>query len=666
MTAPVDRFIAASSIFLGAFLLFQIQPLIARAILPWFGGAASVWTASMLFFQTALLAGYAYAAWMVKKRPARLHILLLAGSIALLPIIPAAGWKPSGSQEPISRIVLLLAATVGPQYVLLASTSPLLQGLWSGGGAIPYHWFAISNAGSLLGLLTYPVLMEPFLGMHAQAWAWSGAYVAYAILTGAALWRVRTSNPETVAAEKVSRRTGAIWVVLPAAATALLLASTQFILTNILPSPLLWVLPLSAYLLSFIVTFGRTRSYRPAVFTRLAIAGLLGLAGLLQWPSLGFRVTASTAIATAGVFLVCCYLHGEVAARRPQGGALTRFYLSIAAGGALGGLGIGVAAPLILPMFVDFPVALGFCAALLAAIEWGRGRRPRMISALTALLVVYVGVMHTGALAAGSVALKRNFYGALRVTEEYVGVNPVVRARILTHGVIHHGSQLLDNSRRRTPTMYYAQGTGVHLAIEETRAANQRVGVVGLGTGTLAAYGRAGDVYRFYEINPQVVNVARTMFSYMADTEAHVEVIVGDARLTLEWEQPQRYDVLVLDAFSSDSIPAHLLTREAMQLYLRHLRPDGMLAFHASNKVFSLVPVVAAAAREHSLSGLVVDAREDANTYRASATWVLLSRNPRAFQPSLSSRFWGKGVPPWTKPGVQVWTDQYHNLWNAL
>ena len=672
--APAAGWLFASATFLGAFLLFQVQPLITKLILPWFGGGASVWTTAMLFFQTALLGGYLYAHTAITRLGrgwlARVHLLLLAASLFLLPVIPAAHWAPRGDEQPVIRILALLGATIGLQYVLLASTSPLLQALWVRGTnkEVPYRWYALSNAGSLLALVTYPVLVEPLLRTRVQASVWSAAYAVYAVLVGFSFLVSRGATAgalEPVASAQVPRATRFAWILFPTAASALLLAGTEFLSENIVPVPLLWVLPLSAYLLSFIVCFSRARPYRAPLFVRLAIGALLSMAALVQLPWLAFHVALATAIVTTGVFLVSTYCHNQVVSRKPAAGALTSFYLCIALGGALGGLLIAVAAPLMLPLPVDFPLVIVGCAAVLLATEW-RKRGARLVTAAALLAVVYVAVMYAGALAVDTLALARNFYGTLRVTEEYAGLNPVVRARILTHGVIHHGSQLLDPKLRHQPTLYYASGSGIQFAIERTRHPHQRVGIVGLGTGTLAAYGREGDVYRFYEINPRVIRFATTLFTYLTDSPAHVEISLGDARLVLQRERPQNYDVLVLDAFSSDAIPTHLLTREAIALYLHHLRPDGILAFHVSSKVLRLVPVVAAGAAFYHLSGLVIDSGDDPARYRRSATWLLLSRDPARLATTPSSPFWGRGIPPWTDPAVSAWTDDYSNIWRIL
>lgn len=618
-------------------------------------------------------AGYGYAHWLARRlrtsQVTIVHLLLLGTSLSLLPIVPSAHWKPAGNDEPVTRILLLLGSTVGLQYVLLASTSPLLQAVWvrRNGGEVPYRWYAISNAGSLLGLLTYPILIEPFLGTRLQIGIWSAAYGLYAGLAAVILLSgARSGSIAANSSEPVPLPTQIAWVVLPAAASILLLTATAYISENIMPVPLMWVLPLSAYLLSFVLCFGRADWVKPAISMRLGLAAVLGMISLIQFTALNFQIAAAIAIVTVGVFFTSTYFHGEVVRLRPPAPQLTRFYLLISLGGAIGGFLASVVAPSQIALPLDFPVAIVLCTALLVVLERKRGGRQWIVAVLAFLVVGYVAVMYARELAVGTIAAARNFYGTLRVREEYAGLDPVVRARVLTHGVIQHGSQLQQAQLRRRPTGYYGFGTGIHLAIEHLRRPNMRVGVVGLGTGTLAAYGQRGDTYRFYEINPRVVELARGMFSYLDDSPATVDVALGDARLVLEREAHRSYDLLALDAFSSDAIPAHLLTTEAMGVYLRHLRPEGIVAFHVSNKILRLVPVVAAVARQFKLAGLVVETGDDPKSYRLNATWVLLSRNPRTFFTTGSGGFFGKGVPPWTRPDVPAWTDDYSNIWTII
>ena len=662
------RWIYWLAIFLGAFLLFQIQPMIARMILPWFGGAAAVWITCMLFFQTALLLGYLYAHGLVLRAgPAvrsRVHLILLGASLFLLPVVPAAYWKPVGSEEPITRILLILAATAGLPYLLLASTSPLLQAEYARRFRedFPYRLFALSNLASLAGLLTYPTLVEPRLTTRAQALLWSSLYALYAMTCGAALLtRQRGEGKKEMEAvpnqEAPDWRTQALWIALPACASALLLAATQYLTENIAAVPLLWVVPLSAYLLSFILCFDRRSWYRPSIFLRLTILALLSMGWFVDRQNLRFAAPLEIGVLILGVFIVSMYCHGELVRRRPDPSHLTRFYLLMSAGGAMGGLLVGLLSPWLLPLPLDLPLVLLFTAILTVVVERGNTRLVVFVNAATVLAMGVIGVRFAQGLSTDNVALSRSFYGTLRVTREIIGL-PAAKARSLEHGVIRHGTQLVEEKLTRTPTTYFAVGSGVERAIEKMRRPGERAGIIGLGVGTLAAYGAPGDTYRFYEINPQVVDLAVRRFSFLADSPARVEVVLGDGRLSLEREAPQNYDVFVVDAFSGDSIPAHLLTRESLRQYLRHLRPGGLIAIHISNKVLDLEPVIAALATDSGLAGCLSISADDPRLYRTGSTWALLSTDPKAVE--------GLGRPLRGDARVGVWTDDFYNVWSII
>jgi hypothetical protein len=637
--------------------------MIAKAILPWFGGASAVWVTCMLFFQAALLGGYLYAHGLARyTAPAarvRLHVVLLAVSLLLLPVLPSSEWKPAGNENPILRIIALLTATLGLPYLLLASASPLLQFEYARRfqSEFPYRWFALSNLASMLGLLTYPTLVEPSLGTRGQAWLWSAVYVVYA---AAVAWAMLGSRSRTDVAAPVSEVDGRVewsWMLLPACASTVLLAGTQYLSENIAPVPLLWVLPLSAYLLSFILCFDARGWYRRSWFVRLHIAAVLVMAWFVDRQDLRFEILPASLIVTVGVFLVSMYCHGELVERRPAPALLTKFYLMIAAGGALGGLLVAVAAPWLLPLPVEFAISLVLTMVLTAVLEFRRERLLRLVTLAGIAVVCWIGVRHANGLAADSVMLTRSFYGTLRVTRELTG-QPVAKSLTLEHGVIKHGYQLAEEALRRRPTAYFGVGSGAHAAIERTRRSGQRVGIIGLGTGTLAAYGLKGDLYRFYEINPQVLDVSQRYFTFMNDSPAAVEAVLGDGRLSLEREPAQRYDLLVVDAFSSDSIPAHLLTREALRVYLKHLRPDGVIALHISNKVLNLEPVVAELAADARLAARLHGTGDDPLLYRLGSTWALMAREEETLR--------DLGRPIRRRAGLAVWTDDYSNVWSII
>lgn len=660
MSERIARAAFAGAIFLAGFLVFLVQPMIGKAILPWFGGAASVWTMCLLFFQTALLGGYAYAHLLALRLPhgwlVRVHLLLLGLSVLLLPVTPM---KPGGAATPVTQVVFVLAAAVGLQYLLLASTGPLLQALYARafGGDLPYRFYALSNVASLAGLLAYPIVIEPTLPVRGQQIAWSAAYVAYVVLCAVALL-VRGRQVAAPLTAETESKSWTVWLVAPALASALLVSGTAFLSESIAPTPLVWVVPLAAYLASFAIVFS---GWNPLAWTtRLAVVGLAAMALLIRMPKLAFEAPAALGLTTLGVLLVSIYCHGEVLRRRPGAAHLTHFYLAIAAGGAIGG-SLAALGPAVLPVPLEFPIAVAGCAALLAVLEWHGGVRMRLVTSGMFVATLVAGLYSAASwLGEGAQPVARNLYGTLRLQEEGLGTAQVVS---LVHGPINHGSQITNEGLEHVPTTYYAMGTGVQLAIEATRRPGQRVGVIGLGVGTLAAYADTGDVYRFYELNPAVVEVARSRFSVLSNSEARVEVVVGDARLSMEREGPQSYDVLVVDAFSGDSVPAHLLTREALGVYLRHLRPGGVLAFHVSNKVFDLEPVVAGVARDSGVAGVMVESAKEPALYRLSCKWVLLSRDPAVLNAPPIGKY---ARPLRVRADLPTWTDDYTSLWPLL
>jgi len=657
----------ACTIFVSAFLLFQVQPVMARMILPWFGGSAAVWTTCMLFFQITLLLGYLYAHWTTERFPpgtqARIHAGVLAASLLLLPVIPSIAWKPAGPENPTFRILCLLAATVGLPYFMLSTSGPLVQAWYvRRRGAVPYRLYALSNIGSMLALLSYPVLVEPHLAARAQVW--SGAYVLFVALTLAlALRRQEAARPlpGPAAAPAPSGRTRAAWMALPACASALLLAVTNHMTQNVAAIPFLWVLPLSLYLVSFIVCFDRESWYRRWLFIPLLTASL----GAMAWSMLDFEnisIKPLILLFSAGLFFACMVCHGELVRLKPHPRHLTSFYLMISLGGALGGLLVGLAAPCLLNGEYELPAILGASALLAAALPL-RTRLPWPLKGAGAAAAV--GIIVT--LAAGVRATVhdtrlrvRNFYGSLRVEDSGEGPDAVRR---LLHGAIDHGEQYLAPGRSRQVTTYYGTHSGVGLAIRHFRLPGQRMGFIGLGAGTLAGYGRKGDSYRFYEINPLVERIARTEFQYLRESEAAVAVALGDARLSLEREAPQHFSLLAVDAFSGDSIPVHLLTREAFQLYFRHLEPDGILAVHISNRYLDLQPVVEQAARALGKETLTVESARDDEQDVFEATWVLVAGRPGLLA---EAAFKAAGVQPESTNSVRAWTDDYSNLFQVL
>ena len=664
--------IYAATIFLSSFLLFLVQPLIARLILPWFGGSAAVWTTCMLFFQVLLLAGYAYAHGVARRRYEPLiHSALLVAAVATLPIMPAESWKPAGGAEPITRILLLLGATVGLPYFLLASTSPLVQAWFARArpGANPYRLFALSNLASLLALLGYPLLVEPYLSAREQVSVWSWLFAGFALLCAALAWR--TPRPAAItgaaqAAPALAPRDFAWWLALSATGSVMLLAVTNHLTQNVASVPLLWLVPLALYLATFIIAFEGVRWYQPRYLWPLLLVALVAMAWLLVDTEYHYQLALQLGVFLAGLLVGCLFCHGELYRTRPAPTQLTAFYLTVSAGGALGGLFVAVLAPLIFTGYFELGAGLA-ALAVLAALRFISVGRVAYVASLIVVLGVGACATYDGFRHQRDVRVaKRSFYGVLRV-KEYGSAGETTHLKRLVHGTIMHGEQYQHPSQRTMLTTYYQQTAGIGVAILSKQDHPVRVGVIGLGTGTIAAYGRPEDVYRFYDIDANVIRIAREQFTFLADSRARVETALGDARLTLEREPPQGFDVLAVDAFSSDAIPVHLITREALQTYLRHMKPGGIVAFHVSNRFLDLIPVVARLAKELNLAAaLIADDPDDDDdsSVKSRSDWVLVSRDAKALRASAIVE--AGAAPAEDRPGWRTWTDDYSNLVQIL
>ena len=682
----------AITILVSAFLLFQVQPVIAKIILPWFGGSAAVWTTCLLFFQMVLLLGYLYSHAVVRYLRPRLQMLLHASLLLLsalaLPIYPSASWKPSGvAAEPTLQILGLLAVTIGLPYFLLSTTGPLLQAWYARrfAGAMPYRLYALSNAGSMFALISYPALFEPSFTTHQQSgmWSWSyGVFVAFCALTAfKSSQTARMAKPPAEdagippqAALAPTGKTYLMWLLLPAVASVLLLAITNHLSQNVAAIPFLWVLPLSIYLLSFILCFEGEGWYHRNPYLQLLAVALGSMAyavGVDMTSNLPIKVMIP--LFAMGLFTCCMVCHGELARLKPDPKYLTHFYLMMSAGGALGGLLVALLAPRFLNALYEMPLSLVACAALVSYVlrqdvelKWIR-RWPGVVvtGVLTLALAGYVG-WQIKQMVSGSRVLVRNFYGGLKVRDSG-DPGSLEATRTLTHGTINHGEEYLNIARRDLPTTYYGPNTGVGLAIREKQKAGAvRIGVIGLGTGTTAAYGRLGDYIRYYEINPLVLELAKREFYFLKDCKAKLDVVMGDARLSLEQElkngQPQNFDVLAVDAFSSDSIPVHLLTKEAMDLYFRHLKTDGILAVHISNRYLNLQPVLEGEVRATQKIARLVDTEDDDTQDVFGATWVLITSPATGFTGETLTNT----APLDSQRTVRLWTDDYSNLFKIL
>jgi hypothetical protein len=715
----------AFSVLLSAFLLFQIQPMIGKYILPWFGGTPTVWSTVLLFFQSLLTAGYAYAYWLLGRWRQRLqgmlHLVLLGISLALLvvaaltwpsPLTPHAGWRPLGSDLPVWGIFRVLAVSVGIPYFVLSSNSTLMQAWFSrdNRGEAPYRLYALSNAGSLLGLVSYPILFEPNLTLRAQAYLWSAGYVVFAISTAYLALRtyrqtqaddVQESSSSRVEDARPSPGMHALWVGLAACASALLIAVTSQITQEVAVIPFLWVLPLTVYLLTFILAFSGGRWYaRTRYLIAFFVVGAVSVWMLVRWPP--FSILTQIIIYTVLLFICCMICHGELFKLRPHPRFLPAFYLMVALGGAAGGVFVTLLAPLLLSTGLwELQWAFIACGLLLTIImqaerlpaaptRRGKTRRKQLrearqagvperrglkpvviISALGIVLLSGAVVLIMRAISTDTLWASRDFYGVSRVWEINTGRSGL-RAHQLTHGKTVHGFQFQADDLRRRPTTFYAESSGVGLAVlnHPARPGPLRVGALGLGIGVIASYGQPGDVFRFYEISPDVMRIAQGeggYFSYLADSQANIQVIPGDARVSLERELlsagPQSFDLLVLDAFSGDTIPLHLLTQEAFESYMKHLQPGGIIAIHVSNRYFNLHFQVFKVADALDLNAALIEDRGD-GTYSYDSIWMLLTRE-RGFLdlPAIADR---SAQRPSIPTGLRTWTDDFSNLLQIL
>ena len=713
----------AATVFLSAFLLFQVQPLVSKFILPWFGGSPAVWTAAMLFFQMVLFAGYLYAhltSSYLKPRGQFIgHCLLLAlalGAVLVTRITPLDSMRPTGEagESPLLQVLLLLGATVGIPYFCLSATGPLLQKWFSDAfeGASPYRLFALSNLGSLLALLSYPLFFEVYWGNRTLALIWSGGFVVFAVVCAvSAAWTYRARcKADLQVQHHLAETTHAMqdaptwlerasWVALPTLASAMFLATTNEVCQNIATVPLLWIVPLSLYLVSFIIAFDHPRWYSRKIYTAAAVIVLFLVAGygevfdfvseelnhLLSRPvdneiDLAAMWWLESLVYFLGLFLVVVICHGELALRKPSPRYLTSYYLTMSLGGAIGGLVINLCAPQVFSTFFEFP--LGLLASLIVAVLLGLFASQNMAWRVSFAVVGLVAIVCTvnwrivDAIVPSQSKTKkvlheaRNFYGTVRVQLRSIG--KADEEITFYSGHIQHGKQLTNPQLRGTPLTYYGEGSGCAVALNYLRDKSPKchIGIVGLGIGTLATYAREGDTIRFYEINPQVLEIARNTewFHFLSDCRAKQEIVLGDARLQLERELrsagSHQFDFLCIDAFSGDAIPAHLITNEAFALYKEHLHPQGILAIHITNTYLDLYPVVKKLAEHHGFKYTRI-ARAGNDDLLYSNDYLLLTHNAAflaATPPEIADlpRFKSR------EQEVSLWTDEYNNLMQLL
>jgi hypothetical protein len=686
---PPTRALYGTAAFLSAFLLFLIEPLAAKQLLPILGGSSAVWLTCLVFFQTALLLGYLYAHWLTDRdnprHQRRTHIYVITLALIALSFGIFLPTGNLGAAHPVLTIFWTLTRTIGLPFLLLASTSPLLQ-LWLShleanpeGTPAPvwYRLFAFSNTGSLLALLAYPTLIEPHLTLRSQRILWSAGFILLAILL---FFLTTRSHPQTTPlppqndAPPARRTHRWLWFLLPMAAAMQLSSVTAHITSNIAAIPLFWILPLAIYLITFILAFDSPAFYRRPVVIRILVVLLASLGYALSRTDFSLPIVLTIVFFLLECFVACLFCHSETYALRPhRPSEATLFYLLIAAGGAAGTFLVAIAFPLVFSANYDLAIAFLSTALLAIAVTWPDGWPQRLLWTTASVLLFALTLALHRSYTQQSLVQIRNFYGTLRVTQTDA---PVVHVpmRTLLHGAIQHGTQIFDSDLFRVPTTYYATDSGIGLALRfccSARGNNdsapaprpRNIGVIGLGAGTLAAYGRPHDHIRFYEINPSVEPIARNLFTYLRDSPAEITIDPGDARTSLAAEldagNAQRFDVLAIDAFSGDAIPLHLLTAQALDLYLRHLTPKGILAFHVSNQYLDLPPQLALLAQSAHLEARnVITSSVDARgEFRAE--WVLMTSDPTFFaQPELAS----SADQIYIKPNLRLWTDDYSSL----
>ncbi len=663
----------AWTVFLGALLLFQVQPLLGKRLLPWFGGSPATWTICMLFFELLLFGGYALADALIRRCPPRLQLgcelALLGAGLLALPIGPQPADRPPSLPHPAAQVLGLLLRRAALPYLVLAVTAPLLQHWYERSTRrSPYALYAFSNAGSLLGLLSYPLLVEPSLTLAGQArlWSWlfAGFALSMAVLGVNALRAAPVDAPPAVEQERVAGQR-ARWLGLSSVPCVMLLAVTNYITVDVAAVPFLWIAPLALYLGSFILVFAERRLYRRALVLPLWV-GCTAALGVSLFEQGSAPLWQQLGVPLLSLFACCMLCHGELSALRPEPAQLSRFYLWVAAGGAAGGIFVGVLAPRLFSGFFELQLATIATYVLLLSVLFGEPEAARKRGELRLswlglglgmpLIAATIWVQGQDRTRGGSVIeQRRSFYGVLRVTQ-------LGDVTLLSHGRIRHGMQFRDPRRAGLPTLYFGPDSGAGRALRLHGIDHaRRIGVVGLGVGTLACYGRAGDRMRFYELSPDVAEVARTRFSFLSRSLASIELVIGDGRISLEREPPQRFDLLVLDAFASDAVPTHLLTVEAFATYLRHLRSDGVLLANVSNRHLSVERVVAGAAARHGLTLRLLETPSDVEHGYARVRWALLSRNPAVLRPLLAG-----ATPSPLRGNPVVWTDHFSNLLQVL
>jgi hypothetical protein len=665
-------------VFLGAVLLFGMEPLVGRLLIPYFGGAAHVWLTCLMFFQAMLLVGYLYAHLFARKFGVW-HLLLLPIPLVNLPLRIYAAPDP---HAPLLDVLMNLLLHAALPFVVLSTTAVVAQSWLSrsplGRRYDPYPLYAASNAGSLIALLGYTFLAEPLMGLRTQSLIWTGGYIAYMVLVAAAWFQLRPEKEPTILTSENPIKSGwnalrtsvcLRWILLSSLPSALLLTVTNFIALEVGSFPLTWVFPLALYLGSFIVTFrinGGVPGFLRALWPELLLGSFfLYLLGPSPWLAIIGHLIV--------FFMLCLVAHGSLYELRPPASHLTYFYLLISLGGWIGGAVVSLVAPFAFKGLFEYPILLGLvsltfwwcCDKTLSVFRPGASRTATGLRiAVIAVMICLIGMESWASLKEPIMYRHRNFYGTYRIKDDRVSGGESAVLRKLLHGRTLHGAQILDPVLRFTPVSYYYPGGGISDAYETTPWP-RKIAVLGLGSGAAAAYAKPEDMITYYEIDPDNERIARRWFTYLEDCKGKVDIIVGDGRLSMQRVDngTAKYDIIHMDAFTGDGIPTHLLTREAMEIYLSRLAENGVILFHISNRYYELRPVIKATSRDLNLSGAInVPPTRDKLRAHENATWcVVLSRHPERLQPLLSRGWKLLGTNDGMNEAAS-WSDDYINI----
>ncbi|PIR93755.1 hypothetical protein COT97_04975 [Candidatus Falkowbacteria bacterium CG10_big_fil_rev_8_21_14_0_10_39_11] len=672
----------AITIFFSSFLVFFIQPLIGKYLLPWFGGSASVWLVSLMFFQVFLFLGYFYSHFLIQQvkilNQIKINIFLLIVAIVSLPTIPGDFWQDKVVQHPTVMLFIVLLFTIGLPFFVVSSASPIIQYLYyyEKREQSPYVLYSVSNAGAIIALISYPILFEVLLNVKQQAVFWAIIFIVFTVFyIFLYVKALKTKHIVTLLVEKfthtASARQKTFWLGLPIITTLMLITVTNHMTLNVAPIPFLWVLPLCLYLLSYIISFSGLKLYHRGIYFILFLISVGGIFYYLN-DQTALTIIWQVFVLLAGLFIICLVGHFELFRLRPHPKQLTEYYLYLAGGGALGGILGAVVLPSIASVMFELPLVVILFTLILYTIfyldkkNWLNQLRHRPVWLF--LLIIPIGftlffVKDIQYQIKNTDYMSRNFYGTISVGFG-AGDGAVGEYKILVNGPIIHGVQFLSPALQANKTTYYSQQSGVGLVFENFPKANKRIGLVGLGAGTIVAYGQAGDYFRIYDINPEVISVAQSQFTYLQNTPSKYDLVLGDARLKLDQESDNNFDLLIIDAFSGDSIPVHLLTQEAFDVYRKNLNPDGAILIHISNQYLDLRPVLVKLGAVNDYQVVIINNKKNDAQKIYTSNWILLTKNKTLL--SNKNIVSAQSDLPTNSDRFRVWTDQYSNIFKII